>query len=52
MKFLIMYVNDILIIRNDVSTLKSVKAWLSRKFSIKVLGVGSYTIGNRIYRID
>ena len=32
--FLILYVDDILIIGNDVSTLQLVKIWLSNNFSI------------------
>ena len=52
MTFLIMYVDDILMIRNDVSTLKLVKVCLSRKFSIKDLGMASYDIRMRIYRIN
>ncbi|KAK8656739.1 hypothetical protein V6N13_098677 [Hibiscus sabdariffa] len=36
--FLILYVDDILIIGNDIPTLQSVKAWLSSCFSMKDLG--------------
>ncbi|KAK8669924.1 hypothetical protein V6N13_104691 [Hibiscus sabdariffa] len=48
--FLILYVDDILIIGNDIPTLQSVKAWLSSCFSMKDLGEASYIVGVKIYR--
>ena len=48
--FLILYVDDILIIKNDIPTLQIVKVWLSNKFSMKVLGEATYILGIRIYR--
>ena len=48
--FLVLYVDDILIIGNDVSVLQSVKIWLSKRFSMKDLGEASYILGIRIYR--
>ena len=36
--FLILYVDDILLIRNDIGTLSSVKVWLSGLFNMKDLG--------------
>ena len=48
--FLVLYVDDILIIGNDVSVLQSVKIWLSKQFSIKNLGKASYILGIRICR--
>ena len=36
--FLVLYVDDILLIRNVVGMLSSVKAWLSMNFSMKDLG--------------
>ena len=36
--FLILYVDDILLIGNDDSTLQSIKIWLSSNFSMKDLG--------------
>ena len=48
--FLVLYVVDILIIGNDVGMLSTVKAWLSRHFSMKDLGEASYILGIRIYR--
>ncbi|KAK8680761.1 hypothetical protein V6N13_109700 [Hibiscus sabdariffa] len=48
--FLILYVDDILIIGNDIPTLQSVKAWLSGCFSMKDLGEATYILGVKIYR--
>ncbi|KAK9034021.1 hypothetical protein V6N11_050200 [Hibiscus sabdariffa] len=48
--FLILYVDDILIIGNDVPTLQSIKTWLSSFFSTKDLGETSYILGVKIYR--
>ena len=50
--FLILYVDDILLIENDISILQSVKTWLSQKFFMKDLGEAAYIIGIKIYRID
>ena len=48
--FLVLYVDDILLIRNNVSVLQSIKIWLSKKFSMKDLGEATYILGIRIYR--
>ncbi|KAJ9556708.1 hypothetical protein OSB04_011322 [Centaurea solstitialis] len=48
--FLVLYVDDILLIGNDVPTLKSVKNWLSRCFQMKDLGEAAYILGIKIYR--
>ncbi|KAK9027896.1 hypothetical protein V6N11_067717 [Hibiscus sabdariffa] len=40
--FLILYVDDILIIGNDIPTLQSIKTWLSSCFSMKDLGEAAY----------
>ncbi|KAJ9558659.1 hypothetical protein OSB04_013273 [Centaurea solstitialis] len=48
--FLVLYVNDILLIGNDVPTLQSVKSWLSRCFQMKDLGEAAYILGIKIYR--
>ena len=48
--FLVMYVDDILLIGNDVSILKSIKIWLSKNFSMKDLGEATYIFGIKIYR--
>ncbi|KAK8610602.1 hypothetical protein V6N13_081758 [Hibiscus sabdariffa] len=48
--FLVLYVDDILIIGNDIPTLQSIKTWLSSCFSMKDLGVAAYILGVKIYR--
>ena len=48
--FLILYVDDILLIGNDISMLQSVKTWLSQKFFMKDLKEASYILGIKIYR--
>ena len=48
--FLVLYVDDILLIGNDIPTLQSVKSWLGKSFSMKDLGEANYILGIRIYR--
>ncbi|KAK2421692.1 secreted RxLR effector protein [Trifolium repens] len=48
--FLVLYVDDILLIGNDVPTLQQVKTWLGNCFSMKDLGEAAYILGIRIYR--
>ena len=48
--FLVLYVDDILLIGNDVSVLQSVKIWLSKNFFLKDLGEATYILGIKIYR--
>ena len=48
--FLVLYVDDILLIGNDVPALQGIKIWLSSQFSMKDLGEASYILGMRIYR--
>ena len=48
--FLVLYVDDILLMGNDISILQSVKIWLSKQFSMKDLGEATYILGIRIYR--
>ena len=48
--FLVLYVDDILLIGNDVSILQSIKIWLSKNFFIKDLGKATYILGIKIYR--
>jgi hypothetical protein len=48
--FLILYVDDILLIGNDVPMLQETKKSLERSFSMKDLGEASYILGIRIYR--
>ena len=40
--FLILYIDDILLIGNDITLLRLVKDWLSKKFSIKDLKEAAY----------
>ena len=48
--FLILYVDDILLSRNDISMPNSVKDSLNGKFSMKDLGEAMYILGIKIYR--
>ena len=48
--FIVLYVDDILLIGNDIPMLQSVKTWLSIKFSMKDLGEAAYILGIRIFR--
>ena len=42
--FLILYVDDILLMGNDIGMLMSIKVWLSNKFSMKDLGEVTYIL--------
>ena len=48
--FLIFYVDDILLIENDVETLSSIKVWLSAQFDMKDFGEASHVLGIKLYR--
>nr|GEY33251.1 hypothetical protein [Tanacetum cinerariifolium] len=48
--FLILYVDDILIMKNNISMLQSVKTYLGRCFAMKDLGEAAYILGIKIYR--
>ena len=48
--FVVLYVDDILIIGNDVGMMTIVKIKLSKNFSMKDLGEASYILGIQIYR--
>ena len=48
--FLVLYVDDILLIGNDIGILSSVKVWLSKTFLMKDLGEVSYVLGIKIYK--
>ncbi|THG28111.1 Ty1/Copia family ribonuclease HI, partial [Naasia lichenicola] len=48
--FLVLYVDDILLIGNDIPLLSSVKAWLKNHFQMKDLGEAQRILGIRIYR--
>ena len=46
--FLVLCVDDILIIGNDIGLLSDVKKWLVEKFQMKYLGQASYVLGIQI----
>ncbi|XP_071704731.1 uncharacterized protein [Rutidosis leptorrhynchoides] len=48
--FLILYVDDILLIGNDIPTLQKVKSWLGKCFQMKDLGDAAYILGIKIHR--
>ena len=48
--FLVLYVDDILLIGNDVGTLSSIKLWLSVQFDMKDLGEASHILGIKLLR--
>nr|GFA55466.1 retrotransposon protein, putative, Ty1-copia subclass [Tanacetum cinerariifolium] len=48
--FLTLYVDDILIMRNNIPMLQSVKSYLGRCFAMKDLGEAAYILGIKIYR--
>jgi hypothetical protein len=48
--FLIFYVDDILLIGNDIPMMKVVKSSLRKSFSMKDLGESTYILGINIYR--
>ena len=47
--FLVLYVDDILLIGNDIPMLEAVKTSLKKSFSMKDLGEAAYILGIRIY---
>ena len=48
--FLILYVDDILLMGNEIELLDSIKAYLIKCFSMKDLGEAAYILGIKIYR--
>ncbi|GKA17883.1 retrotransposon protein, putative, ty1-copia subclass [Tanacetum coccineum] len=48
--FLILYVDDIIIMGNHIPSLQSVKDYLGKCFSMKDLGEASFILGIKIYR--
>ncbi|GJW90282.1 retrotransposon protein, putative, ty1-copia subclass [Tanacetum coccineum] len=48
--FLILYVDDILIMGNKIPMLQDVKSYLGRCFAMKDLGEATYILGIKIYR--
>lgn len=49
MVFLVLYVEDIVLIGNDIGMLSRVEIWLSNPFDIKDLGEASYFLGIEIF---
>ena len=50
MVFLVLSVNDILLIGNDVGILTSVKVWLAKQFDMKDLGEANFVLGIQLFR--
>jgi hypothetical protein len=48
--FLVLYMDDILLIENDIPMLEATKSSLGKYFSIKDLGEATYILGIKIYR--
>ena len=46
--FLVLYVDDILLIGNDVGVMSSVKFWLSSQFDMKDLGKANFILGIKL----
>ena len=47
---LVLYVNDILLIGNDVGVMSLVKIWLSSQFDMKDLGKANIILGIKLWR--
>jgi hypothetical protein len=48
--FLVLYVDDILLIKNDIPMMEAAKSSLRKSFSMKDLGEAVYILGIKIYR--
>ncbi|KAL0291087.1 UNVERIFIED_CONTAM: Retrovirus-related Pol polyprotein from transposon TNT 1-94 [Sesamum calycinum] len=48
--YIVLYVDDILLIGNDFKMLGQIRAWLSTQVSMKDMGEASYIFGIKIYR--
>ena len=48
--FLVLYVDDILLMGNKIATLSIVKVWLASTFDMKDLGEASYILGIKLIR--
>ena len=48
--FLILYVDDVLLIRNNLRALSIVKIWLTNHFDMKDLGEANYILGIKLSR--
>nr|GEV77715.1 hypothetical protein [Tanacetum cinerariifolium] len=49
--FLILFVDDILLMGNNIPMLQYVKSWLGKCFAMKELGEAAYILGIKIYRV-
>ena len=47
---MVLYIDDILLIGNDVEILSNIKKWLAEQFQMKDLGEASYVLGIQIIR--
>ena len=48
--FLVLYVDNILLIGNDIGAMSSIKIWLFSHFAMKDLGEASYIVGIKLFR--
>ena len=48
--FLVLYIDDILLIGKDIEVLSSVKGWLQKQFDMKDLGEANYILGIKLLR--
>ena len=46
--FLVLYVDDILLIGNDIGVLTTIKSWLAKQFDMKDLREASYILGIKL----
>ena len=46
--FLVLYVDNIILIGNDVGVMSSIKIWLSNQFDMKDLGKANYILGIKL----
>ena len=46
--FLVLYVDDILLIGNDIGVMSSVKVWLLSQFDMKDLGEANFILGIKL----
>ena len=47
--FMVLYVDDILLARNDIDLLHETKIFLGRKFEMKDLGEASFVLGDAVH---
>ena len=48
--FLVLYVDDILLLGSDIGLLSTVKVWLAKTFDMKDLGEANYILGIKLHR--